>query len=264
MGIMDFIGEREVIYFDKGKRGGYVSLKENNGIKDQRFLSSDLPSRIVVECFDVAIVDGALYGYYLPVEWTFKKLELAGRAGYENAGKELDSICQILTGKTEDGREICFARSVRIEDINKIAGVRVDLKEYQVLLDKKPEVDIDELKVFGTKKSLLQRDLKCLRNSEGISEGEITISSYGYKLDNLDIDAKQRSLIINDNNSSYYLASQFIGLWQKYITLGVYSVDSESVGQIDARESIMYWNKRGTNIILRKAIRPVFCIKLTA
>lgn len=253
------IGERIVVYLDRSEKLRYLSKKENNGAEDQIFTALTFPYRIGVECFKAEIKGGYLYKYYLPIEWNLGMLKLAGVTGFINSVKELDSICEIVQGKTEKGEKIYSSRSVRIEDINEIAGVKVDIDNKLIFEEKNPEVNINTLQEFGAEKRFSEDEFERLKKVLDLQENMIRINAYDYKLDSLDIKKGQRMLISNDD-SAYYLASKLFGTVDTgAIYLGCNSVKSGIVGA--TCKLYLDWTKGGLEHHSNNSVRPVICIR---
>ena len=107
------VGEKIVVY-PKKRKLKFISKKENNGYKDQVFLSTELWTGPTVFIYlGIEEKDGKYYEMFFQKDLPKKRLYYNEKVGKSKYKFELDSICsKLYKGRAEDGRKIIYARNI--------------------------------------------------------------------------------------------------------------------------------------------------------
>ena len=180
----------------------------NGTNKYQYFNSSRLPKKLMAVYIGKETIEGVLHDKYIlkEIPEELKDLRLKGEDGYKNLSAILDSVAKILRGKSEDGREIKYARSVTAEDINKIFNIVVDFEGKKVYQDEIGK-NINERKSFGNSleinSSFSEKEIKIIRRQ--IKGNLIYFTSYYYSKKDLQVEEFLKELVFLKER--YYLNS---------------------------------------------------------
>lgn len=183
--------------FRKVQKSKYISQKEKNGVKDQMFTNDDLPEIIGFEVASLPDENGifVLGGSYI------NNFRIAGENGYLYGAQELNNLCDKLFSF-----KYLKARSMTIEDVNRILGIEVYNNKLIQNLGTLKENQLRTFKEFIFPKNSYTPEsfLKQEYEKEG-TKITLTDKSFFSKEELLCSEMK-KGLIFKEN--SYYLASQ--------------------------------------------------------
>ncbi len=246
------MGDEIYVYLEGGHE--YLSYESENGYEDQTFNSSEYPTKVKA-AYLWNEEDYEVYAF-MEIPYTLREFYIFGETGFKNSVEELDKIIETtIKGKAEDGREILHPRSINIDDINKIAGVKPDFEKGIVYQEKEPKENIDFGGSFGYSRKIRIYELKRItfRFIKGIS---LKSTAYYYSIKDLNIEKYKKEIL--NIGFEYYLASQSIHL----NNIGVYFCNNVII-KGDVVMSACLFDLDGNKNCISKAIRPVFKLKST-
>ena len=223
------MGDEIYVYLKGGKK--YTSLESKNGYEDQVFDSSKYPTKVrAAYLWDEQGEDGNWYEVYVFMEIpeALRHFLLMGRLGIKNAESELNRIVSnTIAGYTvEDGREILNVKSIDAKIVNKIAGVKVDIKHGILYPENNPNIKqkTNYHSIVGY--SGFSKEVKFFEEQKILNEfitkdGRVEETSYQYLFDDdeLDIPAYKKSIL--DIGIPYYLASRSVRIKESIGTVHI-------------------------------------------
>ena len=81
------------------------------------------------------VINGILYDKYTPINLLeeLKEITFYGYNGWYNFNNELDRILSFIKGKTLDGRNVSFTKSISLFDISNILNIDIKVLEEEKL-----------------------------------------------------------------------------------------------------------------------------------
>ena len=266
------IGKTEIVIYPEGGHK-YVSENIMNGTnKYQYFNSSRLPKKLMAVYIGKETIEGVLHDKYIlkEIPEELKELRLKGEDGYKNLSAILDSVAKILRGKSEDGREIKYARSVTDEDINKLFNIIVDFENKKVYQEGIGR-NINKENSFGNSlkinSNFSKRSIEIIR--EHIKGKYIDFTSYYYSEEDLQVEGYLKKLVFLEEE--YYLNSYGVFGDSSCIYFGSGSVGND--GYVYGGHNILFDSINGSLIFesgeyavqfdrdVYAAVRPVFYLE---
>ena len=237
----------KVPYTHRGKT--YVSLKEKNGFKNQKFSTKCLNMKWQV--IGVETIDGNKCLKLIAKKPVFI-VPLQGAKGYVYGIDELHKICSLFA--TGDGA--LKGRSITIEDVNQLLDVVVDEKQ-RIIYQKGYERDINENKNF-LKKYLFD---KKFYTPESYLKGEkvrkeIIETYYWYKIASIIGKEKEKNILLG--SVDYFLASPGVyAMISGYAGFGLGAVfGGDSIGSYGELFNLNGYENYGS-----LAVRPILYLK---
>ena len=113
------------------------SLIYQNGKKEQKIKlpSIDNSRKIDTMYIGQEVINGILYDKYTPINLLeeLKEITFYGYNGWYNFNNELDRILSFIKGKTLDGRNVSFTKSISLFDISNILNIDIKVLEEEKL-----------------------------------------------------------------------------------------------------------------------------------
>lgn len=188
---------------------------------------------------------------------------LKGAYGYVNCKNMLNNICSIYD------TSIGNAKSITIEEINRLMGVTVDYNNKVVYENKVPNTNIDKIGRLGTEYTYTTNDYTpdgyINNKTKATGTGSVTTNLYCYEWGNLSANDTLKTLLFSGttdsdyNTKAYWLASNAIGVFNSSTNFGPGFVSS---GNVNAGAGL--YKANGDWFLSYYAVRPIIYIKTNA
>ena len=199
------IGIGTKLYMEVPKGREYVSKKELNGFKEQKFISDKIEEHYWEIALELKNNEIFVIGE------SFDNFRLLGAEGYVYGTEELNKICDKMF--TTDYLK---ARSINIDDVNKVLGVEIiDNKVVQKEISS--NTDISFFNHLGIKHRYGRREVSpesFLKKQSKKTKKKVECTAYSYHEQSIKGKELEKSLIFKEN-LNYWLASRGICLKNK-------------------------------------------------